>query len=82
MDGIGTFTPNEFAHPTIGIAGEVSTVEETRIDYLLEKNQIEKALQTMRTAHKYEEVAHDLIPLSKHFCTDLPSSVMISSMRF
>lgn len=64
MEGIGTFTPNEFAHPTIGIAGEVSTVEETRIDYLLEKNQIEKALQTMRTAHKYEEVAHDLIPLS------------------
>ena len=62
--GIGTFTPTGSANPTIGSLGEVTKQEETRIDYLIEKNQVEKALNTMRLAHPYEEVAHDLIPLS------------------
>ena len=61
--GTGTFTPNEKANPTIGEAHVPTRLEEAKMEYLLEKNNIGAVLSAMKAAHPYEEVAYDLISL-------------------
>ena len=61
--GTGTFTPNEKANPTIGEAHVPTRLEEAKMEYLLEKNNIGAVLSAMKAAHPYEEVAYDLIAL-------------------
>lgn len=61
--GIGKFTPNEKANPSIGEAHVPTKQEEAKMEYLLEKNNIGAVLSAMKGAHPYEEVAYDLIAL-------------------
>jgi dinuclear metal center YbgI/SA1388 family protein len=61
--GIGKFTPNEKANPSIGEAHVPTKQEEAKMEYLLEKNNIGPVLSAMKGAHPYEEVAYDLIAL-------------------
>jgi len=61
--GIGKFTPNEKANPSIGEADVPTRQEEAKMEYLLEKNNIGPVLSAMKGAHPYEEVAYDLIAL-------------------
>ncbi len=61
--GIGKFTPNEKANPSIGEAHVPTREEEAKMEYLLEKNNIGAVLSAMKGAHPYEEVAYDLIAL-------------------
>ena len=61
--GIGKFTPNEKANPSIGEAHVTTRQEEAKMEYLLEKNNIGPVLSAMKGAHPYEEVAYDLIAL-------------------
>ena len=61
--GTGTFTPNEKANPTIGEAHVPTRLEEAKMEYILEKNNIGAVLAAMKAAHPYEEVAYDLIAL-------------------
>lgn len=61
--GIGKFTPNEKANPSIGEAHAPTRQEEAKMEYLLEKNNIGPVLSAMKGAHPYEEVAYDLIAL-------------------
>ena len=61
--GIGKFTPNEKANPSIGEAHVPTRQEEAKMEYLLEKQNIGTVLSAMKRAHPYEEVAYDLIAL-------------------
>lgn len=61
--GEGSFRPEEGARPFIGSPGEVSRVEEWRIETLVPESGLSAALSAMRRAHPYEVPAHDVYPM-------------------
>ena len=62
--GTGTFKPGVHTNPKIGKSGGPrESVEETKIEVLLEPHQLGSVLKAMHNAHPYEEVAYDIIPL-------------------
>lgn len=63
--GVGTFRPSAEANPAIGKAGGPrETDEDVKIEVLVEKHAEREVLAAMRSAHIYEEIAYELIPLS------------------
>jgi dinuclear metal center YbgI/SA1388 family protein len=62
-EGIGTFTPNERANPTLGKAHEPTSLIESKMEYLVEKHHLPKVLSAMKKAHPYEEVAYEVVDL-------------------
>ncbi len=63
LDGIGTFRGSEQSNPRLGERGQDTRVEETRVEVLLPRHLEQPALEAMRRAHPYEEVAYHLTPL-------------------
>ena len=61
--GTGTFLAREGAEPTIGGVGAEEHVEEYRVEILVPESSLEEAVDALRGAHPYEEVAFDLYPL-------------------
>jgi len=59
-NGIGNFTPLDQSNPVIGEKHVPETVEETRVEVLVENRLVKKVLQALFSAHPYEEVAYDL----------------------
>ncbi|MFQ3575594.1 MAG: Nif3-like dinuclear metal center hexameric protein [Cytophagales bacterium] len=57
LQGIGTFTPNEKANPTIGRKLIPESVDEVRIEVMLPDHKINEVIKAMKSAHPYEEVA-------------------------
>lgn len=61
--GIGTFKPLPGAQPFIGSVGEREYADETRIEVLLRRDDLDNAVSALMAAHPYEEPALDLYPL-------------------
>lgn len=61
--GEGTFTPLEGARPFIGTVGSPELVNEQRLELLLERAAIPRAVKALLAAHPYEEPAYDIYPL-------------------
>ncbi len=61
--GQGTFRPGPEAKPFIGTPGETERVDELRLEVILPREALSRAVSRMIKAHPYEEVAYDLIPL-------------------
>lgn len=61
--GKGRFVPSDKANPHIGAANELETVDEERIEVVCKKDNAKAAIEAMRQAHPYEEVAFDIYPL-------------------
>lgn len=61
--GTGTFLPSDRANPTVGVRGELTEVEEDRIEVVLPAARLAPVVHALRTAHPYEEVAYDVYPL-------------------
>jgi len=57
--GIGRFRGNEKSNPTIGEAGKHEEVEEERIEVIVPRVILEKAIKAVKKVHPYEEVAFD-----------------------
>jgi len=62
--GQGRFRPLPGADPAIGAVGHLETVEEVRIEAVLERRLRNQVVTEMLRAHPYEEPAYDVIPLA------------------
>jgi dinuclear metal center YbgI/SA1388 family protein len=62
--GTGTFLPSERADPVVGERGELTEVEEDRLEIVVPRERMSAAVGAMVDAHPYEEVAYDAYPLA------------------
>ncbi|MXV37726.1 Nif3-like dinuclear metal center hexameric protein [Flavobacteriaceae bacterium Ap0902] len=62
-EGYGTFKPIKGANPTLGTLDQRHEEPETKVEILIQQKEINNVLSMMKSAHPYEEVAYDLIPL-------------------
>jgi dinuclear metal center YbgI/SA1388 family protein len=62
--GLGTFRPEEGAHPTIGSVGDIEEVPETRIEMVLPRRRRVEVVRALRQAHPYETPAYDVYELA------------------
>ena len=62
--GKGRFRPLEGAEPTIGTVGEIETVDEVRIEVVLDRTLRSRVVAAMLAAHPYEEPAYDVVALA------------------
>jgi dinuclear metal center YbgI/SA1388 family protein len=62
--GEGRFRPLPGADPAIGSVGELETVEEVRVESVLDRRLRNQVVTAMLAAHPYEEPAYDVIPLA------------------
>ncbi|MEI7817259.1 MAG: Nif3-like dinuclear metal center hexameric protein [Desulfuromonadales bacterium] len=62
-DGIGTFSPLEGAKPFAGTVGIMAKEHEERLELLLERAQLPRAVKALLAVHPYEEPAFDIYPL-------------------
>jgi dinuclear metal center YbgI/SA1388 family protein len=63
-EGIGTFRPGSGSKPFIGTVGELSSAREIRLETIIPREYLRRAVDRMTKAHPYEEVAYDLVPLA------------------
>jgi len=61
--GTGTFLARAGAAPAVGEVGEEEHVEEYRVEVIVTEESVAGAVDALRQAHPYEEVAFDLYPL-------------------
>ena len=61
--GTGTFLAREGASPAVGGVGEEERVAEYRVEVVVAEESVAAAVDALRGAHPYEEVAFDLYPL-------------------
>ncbi len=62
--GTGTFRPLLGATPAIGSVGEVTEVEETRLELVLPRGRRAAVVRALLAAHPYEEPAYDVLELA------------------
>jgi len=62
--GTGAFLPSEKANPTLGKVGTREKADEKRIEVLIPIHKESQIIKAMKMAHPYEEVAHDIYPIS------------------
>jgi hypothetical protein len=62
--GIGTFVPSGSADPFIGKAGREERAGEIRLETVVARSILPRAMAAVRRAHPYEEPAIDVYPLS------------------
>lgn len=61
--GTGRFRGNEHSHPTIGSAGKHESVEEDRIEVVVQRDILKEVIEKMKSVHPYEEIAFDVYSL-------------------
>jgi dinuclear metal center YbgI/SA1388 family protein len=61
--GDGTFTPLEGAEPFTGTVGVLAKVHEERLELLIERVQLPRAVKALLAVHPYEEPAFDIYPV-------------------
>ena len=61
--GRGQFKPIGKANPYIGKTGTLKYVEEYKIEMICRDDLIKKAVEVLKEAHPYEEVAYEVIRL-------------------
>ena len=60
---IGTFMPNDNANPYIGENNKLEFVEEEKLEFVCNIDQVRKVISKLREIHPYEEPAIDIVPL-------------------
>lgn len=62
--GTGRFKPSAGASPYIGQAGELTAVDEVRLETIVEKRDLADVVGVLKAAHPYETMAYDIYPLA------------------
>ncbi len=60
---IGTFMPNDNANPYIGENNKLEFVEEEKLEFVCDIDQVRKVISKLREVLPYEEPAIDIVPL-------------------
>ncbi|KAF4214469.1 hypothetical protein CNMCM8980_010402 [Aspergillus fumigatiaffinis] len=61
MPGQGQFLPSGDANPAIGAVGQLETVEEMKVEIMcLGRSVMLQAVEALKKAHPYEEVAYEV----------------------
>lgn len=63
-EGEGTYRPLPGAAPYAGIAGQLEHAAEARLEMLVPRSALGRAVRAMQKAHPYEEAAYDVYPLA------------------
>jgi dinuclear metal center YbgI/SA1388 family protein len=61
--GTGTFKGSDESNPSIGNKGVLESVEEVKLEVLVDKWKLNKVISALKKAHPYEEVAYDIYTL-------------------
>ena len=61
--GTGTFKGSDQSNPSIGKKSVVESVEEVKLEVLVDQWKLNQVISSMKNAHPYEEVAYDIFPL-------------------
>jgi dinuclear metal center YbgI/SA1388 family protein len=61
--GTGTFKGSDKSNPSIGKKGITETVEEVKLEILVDEWKLNHVIFAMKKTHPYEEVAYDIFPL-------------------
>jgi len=61
--GTGTFKGSHQSNPSIGKKGKVESVEEIKLETLVDEWKLSRVIDSMKKVHPYEEVAYDVYPL-------------------
>ena len=61
--GTGTFTPLDGAEPFTGTVGVLAKLHEERLELLILRAQLPRAIKALLAVHPYEEPAFDIYPL-------------------
>lgn len=61
--GVGRFIPDKGAHPTIGEIGEMSEVDEERIEVICERDKVKNVVAAIKKSHPYEEIPLEIYKL-------------------
>jgi dinuclear metal center YbgI/SA1388 family protein len=64
VEGLGTFKGGEGAQPFVGEVGKRHSEKEVRFEVILPGNLQSAVVEAMISAHPYEEVAYDVVPLA------------------
>ncbi|HWJ11622.1 MAG TPA: Nif3-like dinuclear metal center hexameric protein [Nocardioides sp.] len=62
--GEGRFRPLDGANPMVGAVGQLETVEEVRVEAVLDRSVRTEVVRAMLAAHPYEEPAYDVTELA------------------
>ncbi|EGA89197.1 hypothetical protein GPDM_12015 [Planococcus donghaensis MPA1U2] len=63
LSGTGRFRPTNDADPYIGEAGKMEVTAESKVEVVVRKNEKDRVIKAMISAHPYEEVAYDVFTL-------------------
>jgi len=61
--GTGVFKGSEKSNPRVGVKGKIESVEEVKVEVLVNSFDVKRIVAEMKKAHPYEEVAYDVYPL-------------------
>lgn len=64
--GQGQFRPLDNSQPFIGRTGHVETVDEYKVELIVEDEHIKSVVAAMKLAHPYEEPAYDVTELADY----------------
>lgn len=64
----GTFLPNDKANPHIGKRGKLEFVDEEKLEFVCDVENVKKVVMRLREVHPYEEPAIDIVPLIDENC--------------
>jgi len=62
-EGMGQFRPLDGANPYIGEHNKMEYVKEYKVEMICDDALIKKAVEVLKEAHPYEEVAYEVIKL-------------------
>lgn len=63
-NGVGTFRAGDGAKPFVGTLGKQHQQKEVKLEVLFANHLENQILQSLKSAHPYEEVAFDIVPIS------------------
>ena len=65
LEGHGTFLGSESTNPAVGRRGRLETVDDVRLETVVERPALPAVVRALVSAHPYEEPAYDIYPLDR-----------------